>query len=279
VSGNDKNESVAIPTPKPRLRDFAATTLPPCARSDILFRSQSGRCQETMGRRRHRAETARVGPRESARLKWEETLDMSVESSREAIGVFHDERNLQKAADELLIAGFDRSAFSLLAGHHAVENKLGHAYQKVVDIEDDGQAPRIAYIGSDSRVEAKGAAVGGLAYVGAVVSCGMVVASGGTALVAVAAAAAAGGVGGLIGAALARFMDKHHARYLEVQLEKGGLLLWVHVKDGEQERLAMQILQRNGAEDVHMHGLPAIDYAATQGGMSRDLSFMKRIGL
>ena len=37
---------------------------------------------------------------------------MAREIRREAVGVFHDEAALQDAVDELLIAGFDRSALT-----------------------------------------------------------------------------------------------------------------------------------------------------------------------
>ena len=79
---------------------------------------------------------------------------------REAVGVFHDETALQSAADELLTQGFDRSCLSLLASHHVIEEKLGHVYEKVSELEDEVKAPHLAYIGSDSRTEAKGVAVG-----------------------------------------------------------------------------------------------------------------------
>jgi hypothetical protein len=46
---------------------------------------------------------------------------------REAVGVFHDPASLQEAIDELLSSGFDRAELSLLAGEHAVEEKLGLA--------------------------------------------------------------------------------------------------------------------------------------------------------
>ena len=64
---------------------------------------------------------------------------------REAVGVFHDEAALQAAADELMAADFDRSALSLLAGNQAVEEKLGHAYEKVAELEDLPDAPTQAY--------------------------------------------------------------------------------------------------------------------------------------
>lgn len=59
---------------------------------------------------------------------------------REAVAVFHDEASL-RAADELLMSGFDRSYLSLLGGHRAVERKLGHMFERVVE---DDPTPRIS---------------------------------------------------------------------------------------------------------------------------------------
>jgi len=198
---------------------------------------------------------------------------------REAVGLFHDEAALQRTVDELLIAGVDRSACSLLAGERALARRLGEARLTAGELEDDERAPRIPYIGTDSRTEAKGVAIGGLAYVGAVASLGAVVFSGGTLTAALGAAAALGGVGGLLGAALAAYLGRHHARYLQAQLDAGGLLLWVAVRDTAREAEVMAIMRQNGAVDVHAHGLPALTPAAMRGGMSYDLSFMRRIGL
>jgi hypothetical protein len=197
---------------------------------------------------------------------------------REAVGVFHDEQSLQTAADELLIAGFDRSHLSLLAGDKTVERELGHTYTKVAEIEDDPAVPYLAYIGSDSRTEAKGAVIGGLAYVGAIGTVGLIVASGGTVAAALIGAALAGGAGGLIGARLSGFIDSHHAHYLQDQLDRGGLLLWVRTVDAEHEERAQEILRRHSAEDVHVHVLPDLAFDKT-GGVSHDTSFMKRLGM
>ena len=200
--------------------------------------------------------------------------------SREAVAVFHDERSLQRAVDDLLISGFDRSAISLLAGQRVVEASLRHSYKSVADLEDDPGVPRVHYAGSDSRTEAQGAVIGGFAYVGACASAGVVAASGGTALAALLAVAAAGGFAGLLGAGVARLIARHHAQHLRTQLDKGGLVLWVRVANDDQEREALEILMLHEAEDVHIHQLPVVDFAAMPGGgMSRDLSFMRFIGL
>ena len=44
---------------------------------------------------------------------------------------------------------------------------------------------------------------------------------------------------------------------LQAQLDKGGLLLWVRIADASHEQKALEILNRHGGEDVHVHDLPA----------------------
>ncbi len=88
----------------------------------------------------------------------------------------------------------------------------------------------------------------------------------------------AGGAGGLIGARLSGFIDSHHAHYLQDQLDRGGLLLWVRTPDAEHERRATEILERHSAEDVHVHDLPDLRFETT-GGVSHDTSFMNRLGM
>jgi hypothetical protein len=178
------------------------------------------------------------------------------ERVREAVGVFHDRDSFRTAVDHLMSAGFDRAELSLLAGEQAVEDKLGHDYRRVQELADDPKVPRAAYVSHHSLAEGKTGVIGGLAYIGAVVGAGAAVASGGTLAAAVAAAALAGGGGGLVGGWLARFLGQDHARLLQEQLDRGGLLLWVHVRDQAHEQRALEILKRNGAEDVHVHELP-----------------------
>jgi outer membrane lipoprotein SlyB len=181
---------------------------------------------------------------------------------REAVGVFHDPDSLEEAIDELLSSGFDRAELSLLAGEHAVEEKLGHRYRKVAELEDDPRVPRTAYVSLESIGDAEGGLIGGLMYIGAVVAGGAVVASGGTLAGAFMAAAMAGGAGGLFGSALAKLIDDHHADYLHRQLDKGGLLLWVRTRDPEHEQRARRILERHSGADVHVHELSAETYLA-----------------
>jgi len=175
---------------------------------------------------------------------------------REAVGVFHSADDLQAAIDELLTSGFDRADLSLLAGQEAVDRKLGPPYRKVAELEDDRRVPRAAYVSVESLGDAKGGLIGGLGYVGAVTAAGAIVASGGTIAGAILGAAVAGWAGGMVGSALARWVGHRQAVRLQEQLDHGGLLLWVQVRDAEHEARAVRILNDHAAADVHVHGLP-----------------------
>ncbi len=176
-------------------------------------------------------------------------------TSTEAVAVFEDAETLQAAIDELESAGFDRAELSLLASEQAVDEKLGHIYDKVEDLEDDPRIPRTAYVANESVGSGEGALIGGLLYVGAGLAAGMVVASGGTLAAAIMAAVEAGGLGGLIGAVMATMLGDEHAIRIQEQLDHGGLLLWVRTRDAEHESKAVAILRKHSAHDVHLHEL------------------------
>jgi len=177
------------------------------------------------------------------------------DAAMEAVGVFDDAATLEATVDDLLRSGFDRSELSLLAADSAVEEKLGHRYQRVAELEDDAAVPRAAFVSTEAIGDAEGALIGGLAYVGAVATAGAIVSSGGTLAGAIVAAAMVGGAGGLIGSLLAQLVGDHHARYLTAQLDRGGLLLWVRTRDKEHESRATSILTAHSAHDVHLHAL------------------------
>jgi hypothetical protein len=61
----------------------------------------------------------------------------------------------------------------------------------------------------------------------------------------------------LIGAVLGGIMPEHHTTRVREQLERGGLLLWVNVRNAHEEEAALDILRAQGAQDVYVHTLPS----------------------
>ena len=138
-----------------------------------------------------------------------------------------------------------------------MEEKLGHHYEKVRELEDDPTVPRAAYVSPESVGAAEGGLIGTLMYVGAGIGAVGVVASGGTLAAMTAAASMLGGAGALIGAVLANLVGEEHARRIQEQLDHGGLLLWVRTRDQAHENRAVEILSKHAARDVHIHALSA----------------------
>ncbi len=168
---------------------------------------------------------------------------------REAVGVFHDVESFEAAIDELMRSGFHRSDISLLANDKDVENKLGHKYRRTTELEDDADAPRASYIDEESIVEGKSVIVNGLAYVGAIGTVALIISSGGSLAWAIA------------GGYIANRLGKRHTDRLQSQLDKGGLLLWVHLRDDDYAQRAEDILRMRSSDDVHIHDIP-IDHVS-----------------
>ncbi|MDE8652803.1 hypothetical protein [Novosphingobium album (ex Liu et al. 2023)] len=183
-------------------------------------------------------------------------IDQAADVSREAVGIFHSPLGLVDAIDELLSSGFHRAELSLLASEHTVEKKLGHRYSRVDILADDPEVPRTAFVSTEAIGDAEGGIIGGLVYVGAIAAVGAIVATGGTLLAVIVGAALAGGAGGLVGSVLAKRLGQHHAQYLEEQIVRGGLLLWVRVRDHASEERAVAILRKHSADKAHTHMLP-----------------------
>jgi hypothetical protein len=173
----------------------------------------------------------------------------------EAVAVFHDVESFEAAIDNLLAVGFDHADINVLAHEDTIASKLGPTHVSTAEFEDDPEVPRIGYIPNETIGNAEGAVIGAGVYVPAMFGGLPVAASGGTLLGVFVAAAVAGGAGGLIAAALARYIGHEHAKHLDQHLHHGGLLLWVRTRDAEcEERL--EILRRHSAHDVHLHQIP-----------------------
>jgi hypothetical protein len=174
----------------------------------------------------------------------------------EAVGIFHRNEDLQGAIDELLSSGFDRSELGLLASETAVREKLRDQFKSISALADDPTVPRTSYVSPEAIGDAQGGLIGALVYVGATAAAGVVVASGGTLAAIITAVVLAGGTGGLLGSVLAKWLGDHHATYLQDQIDRGGLLLWVRTRHAADEQRAVEILKRHSGGEVHVHALP-----------------------
>ena len=175
---------------------------------------------------------------------------------REAVAVFDDPDRLDQAVTELQQAGFNRADLSIADGTRC--RKLGIPYTDAREIEDDPRVPRTVFVSKASIGDAEGVLIGVAVYLGAVVAAGVAAASGigmfGTILTVALTAALTGAVGLYLRGSV-------HRRYVGAvshQARHGGIVLWVNLHSPEQERCAVQILNKCSAKRVHVHEVPAI---------------------
>ena len=88
----------------------------------------------------------------------------------EAVGVFDSFKELQAAFYDLRMVGFSRYDISLLARQEVLEQKLGKAYWRASDLEDDPEAPRASFVSEEAIGELQGGIVGGFLFLGSYIA-------------------------------------------------------------------------------------------------------------
>lgn len=171
----------------------------------------------------------------------------------EAVGVFESFDSFQKAFYDLRMVGFSRYDLSVLGSDDALHEKLGAAYLRAKDMEDDPNVPRAAFVSEEGIGEMEGVLVGGAFFIPSYIAMAAMAAAGGAAAATAAAVAIVGLPAAAIGVLLARRVQQHHKDYYADQIARGGILLWVRVADKEREKLAVDILKGHSGKDVHVH--------------------------
>ena len=171
----------------------------------------------------------------------------------EAVGVFDTFEDLQQAFYDLRMVGIHHADISLLADEKVLKQKLGKAYWRAPDLEDDPRAPRATFVSEEAIGELEGAIAGGFFFVGSYIAMAAMLTPASTLAASIAAIAIGGSPAAVIGTLLARRVGKHHKDYYANQIEHGGILLWVRVRDKERENLAVNIMKGHSGRDVHVH--------------------------
>lgn len=171
----------------------------------------------------------------------------------EAVGVFDSFEAQQAAFYDLRAVGFHHSDISLLGSEDALREKLGKAYWRSEELEDDPRAPRAHFVSQEAMGELEGAIAGGFFFVGSYIAMTALLTPASTLAGSIAAIAIGGSPGAVLGTLLAHRVGKHHREYYEQQIRHGGILMWVRCRDKEHEELAVKIMKEHSGRDVHVH--------------------------
>jgi len=164
---------------------------------------------------------------------------------REVVAVFDNAEQLETAVSTLESNGFDRADISFA---HATETGT-----PLVDADrraDDPATPRTPGVSDTDLRQARVLGTSMAATVAAFAAAGFTVLTGGAAAAPLAALAVAGGMGAA-GTLLGRRISAERQSFLDAELSRGGVLLWVRTPDAEAEKRAIEMLQRHA---FHVHG-------------------------
>lgn len=174
--------------------------------------------------------------------------DQTPTYDNEIVAVFHSPQQLDAAVSDLCSSGWDRAELSLLGR----KNDLA-PNEDADDIARNSSAAPRAAVATDTDERQDAVLAGSMAGVAAAfVASGAIVATGGTALVALIGAAAAGGGGAVAGNYIGHMLGREAAEPVEDQIKRGGIVLWALLRSSDQEPRARDILSRHGADNIHV---------------------------
>lgn len=181
-----------------------------------------------------------------------QTRDKRTKTTREVVATFFDAGALEQAVTALKAAGFGKNEISAVAGAHTVKEALSGHYQESDEQSGEPGAPKTAFVGRESVGDAVHAILGAFYFTGATVAAGALLATvGALASPVVTAVAAAVAVGG-IGALTVQQIGKNEAEYLQEEIDRGHLLLFVRTANPARERQASEILKQHAGFEPHV---------------------------
>ena len=151
---------------------------------------------------------------------------------REVVGLFADRNEFEAAVEALNGAGFERSDLSLLGSHQSI---------------DAAGTP------DKSWKDVLTALVGELKYEVPLVASGAILLAGGPIAATIAGIVGATVSGIVIREVIGEVTSSPNVDSFARSLEAGGVILWVRVADAASEKAALDILEKNGGSNVHIH--------------------------
>jgi hypothetical protein len=183
-------------------------------------------------------------------LGTEKTGVLTGPKSGQVVGVFDDAERLEKAVSELQSRGFDRAELSFLARDALIRDPHDTAQR----LANDPATPRESVVSDTDLRQGRVLGTGLAATVAAFAAAGFTVATGGIAAAAIAATAAAAGVGA-VSTLVGRQVTQDEESFLDEQLLRGGVLLWVRTPDPDAVRRAAEVLGRYSTQ-IYFPGTP-----------------------
>lgn len=180
------------------------------------------------------------------------------------LGIYGSYGAVERAVDALKDAGFRNTDISVLFPANVGSKDFAH--------EKGTKAPEGATTGGGTGAIV-GGALGWLAGIGALAIPGLgPFIAAGPIMAALAGSAVGGAVGGLAGGLIGLGFPEDEAKRYEGRIQKGGILLSVHCDESLWTKLAKEVLERTGAEDIASAGETKGDFENTDKPLPRAMA-------
>ena len=173
--------------------------------------------------------------------------------AREAIGIFDDQEKLDAAIQELEATHFPRRDISVLGSAEEIEKRFGSEAVDPDLLKDSPRTLRSISIRPEEKTIGATAFIGLLGYVGGCIAA--LIVNPATSLILLSAIALGSLIGAGIGGFIIKMIRSNMHEHIQKQIKKGGVLVWVRTPEPRKEKNAKDILTRNGAKHIYMHGI------------------------
>lgn len=161
-------------------------------------------------------------------------------------GIYRDRAGVERGLDSLNAGGFSNADVSVLFPEN--EGTRDFATEKST------KAPEGASAGAGTGA-VLGGGLGWLVGIGALAIPGLgPFIAAGPIVAALAGAGVGGAVGGLTGALVGMGIPEYEAKRYEGRVKDGGILVSVHTDNSDETKLAKDILEQSGAQDISSTG-------------------------
>src|SRR6266404_4003243 len=162
--------------------------------------------------------------------------------AKAVFGIARSEAQAITIVERLRAAGFSDNDISVLCPDKAGTRDFAH--------EQHTKAPEGAATGAGTG-GVLGGALGWMVGIGALAIPGLgPFIAAGPIMAALSGAAVGGAVGGVTGALIGMGIPEYEAKRYEGKLREGNILISVHTEDRDERKVAKEIFQRAGAQDV-----------------------------
>jgi len=159
-------------------------------------------------------------------------MTIPTNTPHEVVGLFNDENSFRQTINALLEQGFDRADLSVLGSHQSLD---------ATEAETSNWQSAFTALASDIKFEVPLIASGAIILAGGPVA-GMIAAIVG---------AAVGGVA--VKQVIDGIVAQPHSEEFIRSVEAGSIILWIRIDDPTLSQTATDVLNLNGAQNVHIH--------------------------